>query len=125
MSGAIAFQPTTVGAISVSDFKKSVDFFTKVLGFEVEYAVEEMGWGEIRTNVPGLTIGISQVEEGAGGKGGATLTFAVADIDAARKRLEGAGVRFDGPTNEIPGMVKLATWFDPDGNTFMFSQSLG
>ncbi len=125
MSGAIAYQPATVGAISVSDFRKSVDFFTRVLGFTLEYGLEEMGWGEMSTNVPGLTLGISQVEEGAGGPGGATLTFAVEDIEAARASLEAAGVRFDGPTREIPGMVKLATWYDPDGNTFMFSQSLG
>jgi len=125
MSKSIAYQPATVGAINVSDFKKSVDFFTTVLGFQLNYAVDEMGWGEMSTNVPGLTLGISQVESGAGGPGGATLTFAVDDIEAARARLEAAGVRFDGPTNEIPGMVKLATWYDPDGNTFMFSQSLG
>jgi predicted enzyme related to lactoylglutathione lyase len=76
------------------------------------------------TNVPGLTLGISQVETGAGGPGGATLTFAVEDIAASRGALETQGVRFDGPTQEIPGMVKLATFFDPDGNAFMFSQSL-
>jgi hypothetical protein len=34
-------------------------------------------------------------------------------------------VRFDGPTREYPGMVKLATFFDPDGNTLMLYESLG
>jgi catechol 2,3-dioxygenase-like lactoylglutathione lyase family enzyme len=125
MASTIPFRPTTVAAINVSDFKRSVAWFKDTLGFEADYAVEEMGWGELRTSTPGLTIGVSQVEAGAGGAGGATLTFAVDDIDAARKRLEGMNVRFDGPTREIPGMVKLATFFDPDGNTFMFSQSLG
>jgi hypothetical protein len=33
-------------------------------------------------------------------------------------------VRFDGPTIELPGMVKLATFFDPDGNPMMFYQDL-
>ena len=33
-------------------------------------------------------------------------------------------MRFDGETNEIEGMVKLATFYDPDGNSFMLAQSL-
>jgi hypothetical protein len=52
------------------------------------------------------------------------LTWGVKDIDAARKVLESKKVRFDGPTQEIPGMVKLATFFDPDGNPMMFYQDM-
>ncbi len=64
--------------------------------------------------------------EDAGGKGGgATLTFGVKDIDAAREQVEAKGVRFDGPTREIEGLVKLATFYDPDGNTLMFYEGLG
>jgi hypothetical protein len=48
----------------------------------------------------------------------------VADIDVARKHLESKDVRFDGDTYEIEGMVKLATFYDPDGNSFMLAQSL-
>ncbi|HSD03011.1 MAG TPA: VOC family protein [Gaiellales bacterium] len=55
---------------------------------------------------------------------GATLTFGVADIDAARAHLEAHDVRFDGETSEVPGMVRLATFYDPDGNTFMLAQRL-
>ena len=33
-------------------------------------------------------------------------------------------VRFDRPTRTIEGMVKLAKFFDPDGNRFMLYQSL-
>ena len=50
--------------------------------------------------------------------------FGVADIDAARVELEAKGVVFDGDTRELPGMVKLATFFDPDGNRYMLAQSL-
>ncbi len=45
------------------------------------------------------------------------------DIDVARKHLESHGVRFDGDTREIEGMVKLATFYDPDGNSFMLAES--
>ena len=33
-------------------------------------------------------------------------------------------MRFDGETREIEGMVKLATFYDPDGNALMLSQRL-
>jgi hypothetical protein len=33
-------------------------------------------------------------------------------------------VRFDGETITIPEMVRLCTFFDVDGNTFMLYQSL-
>lgn len=123
MPDSILYQPSTVAAINVSDFKRSIAWYNDVLGFETDYAIEEMSWGELRTDVPGLTLGI-QVDPEAAGNGGATLTFRVDDIAAARARLEAKGVRFDGATEEIPGYVKLATWFDPDGNRFMFAQSL-
>jgi hypothetical protein len=48
----------------------------------------------------------------------------VRDIDAARAHLEKHNVRFDGATRTIPGMVKLATFFDPDGHALMLYQSL-
>ncbi len=63
---------------------------------------------------------MEKVERG----GGATLVFGVADVDSARAQLEAKDVRFDGETQTIPDMVKLATFFDPDGNTFMLAEDL-
>ena len=71
-----------------------------------------------------MSLGIGQSEQ-VDAEGGATLTFGVADIDGARARLEGHGVRFDGPTSQIAESVRLATFYDPDGNTFMLAQRLG
>jgi predicted enzyme related to lactoylglutathione lyase len=68
-------------------------------------------------------VGLSQVEKPKV-EGGPTLTWGVKDIEAARAELEGKGVKFDGETRVIPEMVKLATFFDPDGNHLMFYQSL-
>jgi hypothetical protein len=82
-----------------------------------------MGWCEMLTEVNRVNVGLSQVEKPNVGLC-AKLTWGVKDIDAARKIVEAKKVRFDGPTQEIPGMVKLATFFDPDGNPMMFSQDL-
>ena len=51
-------------------------------------------------------------------------TFTVKDIEAARAHLESLDTRFDGDTYEIDGMVKLATFYDPDGNAWMLAQRL-
>ncbi len=110
-------------AMGVKDLKAGLAWLKEMLNFEVMYHMEEMGWAEVHSAVAKVTIGLSQVEQVKTG-GGATLVFGVLDIDAARAELEGKGVRFDGETMVIEGMVKLATFFDPDGNTFMFSQSL-
>ena len=58
----------------------------------------------------------------AGGPGGATLTFGVKDIEAAKAELVAKGVRLDGDINDIPGLVRLLTFYDPDDNALMFYQ---
>ena len=122
-SGPFAYSGKLTAAISVSDLERSKQFFQEVLGFEHIYTLSDWGWCELRTGVPGVTLGIGQAES-VQPEGGATLTFGVEDIDAARSWLEGHDVRFDGDTREIQGMVRLATFYDPDGNTFMLAQVL-
>lgn len=110
-------------SMSVSDLQRSVAWYRDVLGFKVQYVMDEMGWCELTTGTGGVNVGLSQVESPK--IGGPTPTWGVNDIDAARATLESKGVRFDGPTREIEGMVKLAGFFDPDGNSLMLYQSLG
>jgi hypothetical protein len=93
------------------------------MGFKLVYHVEDMGWCELSTGVNRVNVGLSQVEKPNIGLC-SKLTWGVTNIDAARKYLEGKKVRFDGPTIELSGMVKLATFFDPDGNPMMFYQDL-
>ena len=109
---------------SVRNLDESIAWFKEVLGFEEVFKVPEAGWAEVTSPTEGVTIGLGQNEE-VDGRGGTTPVFGVADIEAARADLEAKGVKFDGDTVEMPGMVKLATFFDPDGNSYMFSQSLG
>ena len=45
------------------------------------------------------------------------------DIASARAYLDSYDVRFDGDTYEIDGMVKLCTFYDPDGNAWMLAET--
>lgn len=111
-------------ASSVRNLDESIEWFKEMLGFELVFKVEEAAWAEVTSPTAGVTIGLGVNEEVATG-GGTTPVFGVLDIEAARGELEGKGVRFDGDTLEIPEMVKLATFYDPDGNTYMLSEALG
>ncbi len=108
-------------ALGVTDLDRSIEWYTRILGFTQQYRMDEIAWCELTSGVEKVTIGLSQVEEAPQG-GGATLTFGVTDIEAAKAELDAAGVRQDGPISEIPGMVRLLTFFDPDGNALMFSE---
>ena len=110
-------------SIQVNDIRQSIKFYQDLLGFKLLYHIEDMGWCVLATEVARVHVGLSQVENPPK-LSGTKLTFGVRDIDAARRLLESKKVRFDGPTVEIPGMVKLATFFDPSGNALMFYQSL-
>ncbi len=123
MASSLAYDGGLTCALQVKNLDQSIAWYRDVLGFNLLYRLDDMGWGELATEVAGVNVGLSQVEKPEG-KGGATLTFGVHDIDAARRQLEQKGVKFDGPTREIPGMVKLATFYDPDQNTLMLYQGL-
>ena len=123
MKDALGYDGALTCALEVADIDKAMAWYQEVLGFELIYHFKEMGWGELKTPVARVNVGLSQVEKPQP-RGGATLTFGVKDVDAARKRLETKDVRFDGETQTIPEMVKLATFFDPDGNTLMLAEDL-
>lgn len=110
-------------ALSVTSLDRSIPWYENVLGMTLMYRMDEIAWCELTSSVARVSVGLSQVES-AGGPGGATLTFGVTDLDAAKAALDAAGVRQDGPINEIPGMVRLLTFYDPDGNALMFYQDL-
>lgn len=109
-------------ALGVRDRKTSAAWYAEHLGLELLYDVPEIGWCELTTPAPGVTIGFSDVEEPT--RGGPVPTFGVRDLDAARARLESAGVRFDGPSIEHAGLVRLSTFYDPDGHALMLAQKL-
>ena len=120
---AIRYDGGLTCALGVTSLDRSIAWYREVLGFELLYRLEDMAWCELSTGVARVNLGLSEVEE-AGGKGGATLTFGVEDIEAAKAELDARGVRHDAPIQDIPEMVRLLTFFDPDDNALMFYQDL-
>ena len=123
MATDLGYDGGLTASLQCSDIDKAIAWYRDVLGFSLLYKVDDMAWGEMKSPVSRVNLGISQVEKPEV-RGGATLTWGVKDIASARKRLESKKVRFDGETMTIPGMVSLATFFDPDGNKHMLYQDL-
>ncbi|HEX9946988.1 MAG TPA: VOC family protein [Allosphingosinicella sp.] len=120
---AIRFDGGLTCSMGVSDLDRSIAWYRDTLGFDPIYRLEEIAWCELKTGVERVNLGLSEVEE-AGGKGGATLTFGVEDIEAAKAELDSLGVRQDGPIRDIPGLVRLLTFYDPDDNALMLYEDL-
>ena len=110
-------------SLGVTSLDSSIAWYRDVLGFSLLYRLEEIAWCELATGVARVNVGLGE-REAAGGAGGSTLTFGVADIEAAKAELDAHGVRQDGPIRDIPGMVRLLTFYDPDDNALMFYQDL-
>ena len=108
-------------SVNVSDLDRAIAWYGEMLGFPLDYKLDEYGWAEVKTPF-GLSIGLGQVESPK--VEGPTPTFGVRDIAAARAHLESRGVRFDCDTYEVAGMVKLCTFYDPDGNSWMLAEVL-
>lgn len=123
MSAAIPYKGDVTLSFGVSDLGAAIRWYQERLGFRLLYRQDELGWCELQGPGESITVGLGQRESLAQG-GGCVPVWGVRDIAAARAGLEAAGVRFDGPTREIPGLVKLATFYDPDGNAMMFAESL-
>ncbi len=123
MASPLQFNGSLTISFQVKDRKAVAEWYRKNLGFQLLYDVAQIGWCELATETKGVNIGLSEVEKPAVGAG-PVPTFGVKNIAAARSLLEAAKVKFDGPTHEFPGMVKLATFFDPDGNALMLFEDL-
>lgn len=109
-------------SFSVKDRHASAKWYESMLGFETIYHADEAGWSELQTKIVGVTIGLGEHTKPA--LGNCVPVFGIADLDAARQKLEQAKVKFDGETDVVEGMVKTATFYDPDGNALMLAEDL-
>jgi predicted enzyme related to lactoylglutathione lyase len=120
---ALDYVPEVTASLGVTNLDRAIDWYQSVLGFTLLYRADDIGWCELSTAVPGVSVGLSQNESVTQG-GGATNVWGVADILAAKAHLDAHSVRQDGDIQHIPDLVKLLTFYDPDGNAMMLSENL-
>jgi CreA protein len=118
----VSLEKTITIALTVKDRHVSANWYKDMLGFEAIYHADEAGWSELQTNTDGVTLGLGEHTEPA--PGNCVPVFGIADLDSARKLLEQAKVKFDGETDVVEGMVKTATFYDPDDNALMLAEDL-
>ncbi|MFZ3217953.1 MAG: VOC family protein [Candidatus Acidiferrales bacterium] len=110
-----------VSWFSVDDFEGAKKFYGNVLGLKKVFEMQQ--WAEFAEAEGKETIGIA-VNSPSGKEPGATIVLEVEDIEREHKRLQAAGVKFEGKIEEIPGVVKLAVFRDPAGNRLQLAQQL-
>ncbi|WP_422344255.1 VOC family protein [Parasphingorhabdus sp.] len=118
----ISYDGDLTVSMGVSDIDASIEWYRNILNFELLYKNEEIAWGEMSTGLANVNLGLSQVETVEKG-GGATPVWGVTDIVEAKASLDAAKVKQDGDIQHIPGLVKLLTFYDPDGNAMMFFEN--
>ena len=96
------------------DMDAAVAFYRDVLGLTLSRRDGD-NWAEFDAGP--VRFAVHAVVEGHPVQpGGGTAVFEVADVDEARRTLEGRGVEF-GHSAEIADYARYATFQDPDGNT--------
>jgi catechol 2,3-dioxygenase-like lactoylglutathione lyase family enzyme len=119
----IAFSGEIMPAFHVKDLDAARRWYRDVLGFEVVYDLPEQGWCELATPSKDAKLGLA-ADDTAAGSNQAYCAFGVKDMAAAKAQLVQHGVALEGDVVELPGIVKLLYFRDPEQNRLMFFQSL-
>ena len=106
--------PVVHWEIATKDAKGLSEFYTNVFGWKVD-SENPMNYGMVETGGEGgIGGGIFQAEEGA--EPFVTLYIEVDDLQAYLAKVESRGGKTVMPPTEIPGVVTLAVFTDPQGN---------
>ncbi len=105
----------------VKDINAAKRFYADVLG--LKKTLDLGGWCEFSHSEGGASIGLNAMREGDDERG-ATVVLRVDDLAAAQKELKAKGVKFEGEVHEVPGVVRIVTFRDPDGNRLQLVQNL-
>ena len=107
--------------IPVVDFERAKSFYRDDLELELVLEDPDSSWAEFQIS-PGAKMAIHGVKATNANPIGA-LVLEVKNLDKSELWLKSKGIKlFD--KEEIPGLTKLASFTDPDGNVIQLSQSL-
>jgi catechol 2,3-dioxygenase-like lactoylglutathione lyase family enzyme len=104
-------------SVPVTDLERSTSFYGETLGLE---QIGEGAWPEFQLgeNVSLYLIDPTNIGQEFQGPHTSSIALRVADVESARKDLEGRGVAFRGDTFDT-GVCHMALFSDPDGNELM------
>ena len=107
--------PVVHWEITVRDTEKAQEFYSSLFGWHVE-SDNPINYGFVDTHTEaGINGGIPQAQEGDHPR--VILYVEVDDLQAYLDRAEELGGRTLMPPTEIPGIVTIALFSDPEGNT--------
>jgi catechol 2,3-dioxygenase-like lactoylglutathione lyase family enzyme len=104
-------------AVPVTDIERSTGFYRDTLGLK---QVGEGAWPEFQLgeNVSLYLLDPTNIGQEFTGPHTASIALRVADVEEARRELEGRGVVFAGETFDT-SVCHMAHFTDPDGNVLM------
>jgi predicted enzyme related to lactoylglutathione lyase len=107
--------------VPVVDYNRAKAFYQDDLGLELVLEDEGSHWAEFQVS-PGAKIAIHQMKVTNANPIGA-LVLEVENLEQSELWLKAKGIKLS-DKEEIPGLVKLASFTDPDGNVIQLSQAL-
>jgi CreA protein len=121
-----SYKPGLIVWLYVRDFEISRRFYRKQLGLIETLVDEAAGWVEYGMGFERVCLAINRYSGKTNmvvGGGGVPVLY-VDNIEAAKADLEERGVIFEGEIYVVPELVKIATFYDPDGNRLQLYQNL-
>lgn len=117
-------EPTAVTGVDfvtvfVADYPAAVKFYGELLGLEHSVDYARIPAGEFETGSLTLQVMDSASVGREFRPSGHPIALHVEDVEAARAKLERAGVEFHGETMDS-GVCHMAHFSDPSGNALMF-----
>ncbi|MFK7896136.1 MAG: VOC family protein [Myxococcota bacterium] len=105
--------------IFVTDWTRSLAFYSDTLGIPIAYAIPESGWAELETGEAHLALErVAPQDPEADELVGrfVSVSLEVDDLQAVYEKLISRGVEFLAPPEKQPWGGSLAHFRDPDGN---------
>ena len=107
--------------VPVVDYDRAKAFYQNDLEFELVFEDLESKWAEFQVS-PGAKIAIHHMKVTNANPIGA-LVLEVVNLEKSELWLKAKGIKLINK-EEIPGLTKLASFSDPDGNVIQLSQPL-
>jgi catechol 2,3-dioxygenase-like lactoylglutathione lyase family enzyme len=113
----VIVERTDFVSVPVTDLARSTAFYRDTLGLE---QISEGQWPEFQLgeNVSVYLLDPTNIGQEFKGPHTSPIAMRVADVDEARRELEGRGVVFEGDVFDS-GVCHMAHFADPDGNILM------